>query len=133
LAGGEAVIHGAGVTAEGTPDEALSRRVNVEGAAALFEAARRAGVSRWIQISSMSAHPASTSVYGRTKLAADEFLRRSAPPPRWTILRPSLIYGPGDQGLVAKTLRILRKLPVLPMVGSGRELLRPRRRRAGPT
>jgi nucleoside-diphosphate-sugar epimerase len=60
-------------------------------------------------------------------LAADELLRRDYPdpPPSWTILRPSLIYGPGGQGLVAKTLALARRLPVLLIIGSGRELLRP--------
>jgi NADH dehydrogenase len=125
--GVQGVIHCAAVTsASGSPAE-LSWRVNVQGTRLLLEAARRAGVARWIQISSMSAHPASTSIYGKTKLAADALLRRDYPdpPPAWTILRPSLIYGPGGQGLVAKTLALARRLPVLPMVGSGQELLRP--------
>jgi NADH dehydrogenase len=113
------------VTSEGGTDPELSRQVNVEGTERLFRAASAAGVSRWIQISSMSAHPGSTSVYGRTKLAADDYLRRAVKGPAWTILRPSLIYGPGDRGLVAKTLGLLEKLPFLPMVGSGEELLRP--------
>lgn len=123
--GMEGVIHCAAVTAEGASDEALSQKVNVEGTRRLFEAARAAGVRRWVQISSMSAHPASTSAYGRTKLAADEFLRSAAPPPAWTILRPSLIFGPGGKGLVDKTVKLLEKLPVVPIVGSGREPIRP--------
>lgn len=125
VAGMEAVIHCAAVTSEGAPDEALSRRVNVEGTRKLFEAARAAGVRRWVQISSMSAHPGSTSVYGRTKLGADEVLRAAGPPPAWTILRPSLIYGPGGKGLVEKTLQLMRKLPAVPVVGSGEEPIRP--------
>jgi nucleoside-diphosphate-sugar epimerase len=125
VAGIEGVIHCAAVTSEGAADEALSQRVNVEGTRRLFEAARAAGVRRWVQISSMSAHPGSTSVYGRTKLAVDEFLRASSGTPQWTILRPSLIYGPGGKGLVDKTVRLLERLPVVPVVGSGRELLRP--------
>ncbi|MCE5230107.1 NAD-dependent epimerase/dehydratase family protein [bacterium] len=126
VAGGiEAVIHCAATTSQSAPDEALSRKVNVEGTRALYEAARAAGVKRWIQISSMSAHPGSTTVYGRTKLAADEYLRAQTGLPAWTILRPSLIYGPGSRGLVAKTVQLLQKLPVVPMIGPGRELIRP--------
>lgn len=124
-AGVEGVIHCAAVTSSGATDEARSRRVNVEGTRRLFEAARAAGAAHWIQISSMSAHPASTSVYGRTKLAFDEFLRSTAPPPAWTILRPSLIYGPGSKGLVAKTVALMEKLPLLPVVGPGRERMWP--------
>lgn len=123
----DAVIHCAAVTSSaGAVNAERSRRVNVEGTRLLLDAARQAGVRRWIQISSMSAHPASTSVYGTTKLAADELLRKGpATLPAWTILRPSLIYGPGRQGLVTKTLGLARKLPVLPMLGAGQELLRP--------
>ncbi|MEN6625277.1 MAG: NAD-dependent epimerase/dehydratase family protein [Candidatus Sumerlaeia bacterium] len=126
VAGGiDAVIHCAATTSQGAPDEALSRRTNVEGTRLLYQAAKAAGVGRWVQISSMSAHPGSTSVYGRTKLAADEVLRAESGPPVWTILRPSLIYGPGERGLVAKTVKLLEKLPVVPIVGSGNELMRP--------
>jgi nucleoside-diphosphate-sugar epimerase len=126
VAGVEAIIHCAAATSAGAPDIELSRRVNVEGTARLLRAASECNPDsppRWIQISSMSAHPGSTSVYGRTKLGADEAVRASALP--WTILRPSLIYGPGDRGLVSKTLAIMRRLPVVPVVGSGREMIRP--------
>jgi nucleoside-diphosphate-sugar epimerase len=118
-----AVIHCAATTSEGAPDLELSRRVNVEGTRRLLEAALEAGAKRWIQISSMSAHPGSTSVYGRTKLEADEIVRQSDAD--WTILRPSLIFGPGGKGLVSKTQDIMKKLPVMPVVGPGRELIRP--------
>lgn len=124
-AGIDGVINCAAVTATGATDEALSRAVNVQGTRRLFEAARAAGAARWVQISTMSAHAASTSAYGRTKLAFDDFLRQSVPPPAWTILRPSLIYGPGGKGLVDKTAGLMRKLPVVPVVGAGRELMRP--------
>ncbi len=118
-----AIIHCAATTSEGAPDLDLSRRVNVEGTRNLMRAAKEAGALRWIQISSMSAHPGSSSVYGRTKLEADEVVRKSHSD--WTILRPSLIFGPGNQGLVAKTQSIMKKLPVLPVVGPGKEKIRP--------
>jgi NADH dehydrogenase len=121
-----AIIHCAAVTSAGKTDSALSQKVNIEALKSLYSAAQAAGVNRWIQISSMSAHPGSTSVYGKTKLAGDLFLRAQNPAqPAWTILQPSLIYGPGERGLVAKTLKILKKLPVLPLLGSGRERIRP--------
>jgi len=80
--GMEGIIHCAAVTSAGATDEAISRQVNVEGTRILYHAAHGAGVSRWVQISSMSAHPGSTSVYGRTKLAADEVIRSATPPPQ---------------------------------------------------
>lgn len=123
FAGADAVIHCAAITPERPADPELSRRVNVLALESLLRAAERAGRPRWIQISSMSASPRAESVYGKTKFEADEAVRASALP--WTILRPSLIHGPGERGVAARTARALRRLPVLPIVGSGEELLRP--------
>ena len=100
-----------------------SRATNAGGTSNLIEEAIRSGNPRWIQISTMSAHPGSTSVYGRTKLEADEIVRAS--PLAWTILRPSIIYGPGNRGMIAKTVRTARKLPIMPVIGSGMERVRP--------
>lgn len=120
----DAVVHCAATTSEGAPDLELSRKVNVEGTRALLAAFAGADApARWIQISSMSAHPDIPSVYGRTKLEADEVVRQSQS--KWTILKPSLIYGPGGTGLVDKTLNFMRKLPIMPVVGPGTELIRP--------
>jgi len=121
--GMEAVIHCAAATSEGAPDINKSRKINVEGTRMLARAAEAAGAKRWIQISSMSAHPGSTSVYGTTKRQADDVIKSSKL--AWTILRPSLIFGPDDKGLVAKTQELMKKLPVMPVVGPGTEKIRP--------
>jgi nucleoside-diphosphate-sugar epimerase len=123
VAGVEAVIHAAATTSEAAPDEELSRRTNVDGTRNLLEAFRQGGGRRWVQISSLSANPANTSVYGRTKLAADEEVRRSGLD--WTILQPGTIYGPGARGLFAKILRLVNGLPVVPVLGPGTEPMRP--------
>jgi nucleoside-diphosphate-sugar epimerase len=123
LEGVESVIHAAATTSEAVPDELVSRRTNVEGTRNLIAACRKAGVTRWIQISSLSANPANTSIYGRTKLAADEEVRCSGL--RWTILQPGTIYGPGSRGLFAKIVRLTNSLPVVPVVGPGTRLMRP--------
>jgi nucleoside-diphosphate-sugar epimerase len=123
LDGIDAVIHAAATTSEAAPDEALSWRTNVEGTRNLLEACRDAGVKRWIQISSLSANRANTSVYGRSKFAADEEVRRSGL--RWTILQPGTIYGPGSRGLFAKMVRLTNALPAVPVIGSGTQLMRP--------
>jgi nucleoside-diphosphate-sugar epimerase len=123
VAGVDAVIHAAATTSEAAPDEELSRRTNVEGTRNLIDAFRRAGGTRWIQISSLSANPANNSVYGRTKLAADEVVRQSGM--RWTILQPGTIYGPGARGLFAKIVRLANGLPIVPVLGPGTEPMRP--------
>src|SRR2546422_2230 len=57
------------------------------------------------------------SRYHQTKWAAEEAVRACALP--WTIFRPSVIYGRGD-GFVSPLVRLVRRLPVVPLVGSGR-------------
>jgi NADH dehydrogenase len=124
VAGVRAVIHAAATTSETAPDEELSRRTNVEGTRHLLEACKKEGVKRFVQISSLSANPANTSVYGRTKFAADEEVRRSGLD--WTILQPGTIYGPGGRGLFAKMVRMTRGLPlIVPVLGNGKQTMRP--------
>ncbi len=119
----DVVVHAAAVVSMGKPDLDLSMRINVEGTRTFAAEASAAGVARWIQISSMSAHAANRSVYGGTKYLADEEVRRGAP--SWTILRPSIIYGPAPRGIFHKLTRLLAKLPAVPLVGSGAEDMRP--------
>jgi NADH dehydrogenase len=121
--GVDAVIHAAATTSETAPDEELSRRTNIEGTRNLLDACCKAGVTRWVQISSLSANLANTSVYGRTKFAADEVVRDSGL--RWTILQPGTIYGPGARGLFAKIVRLTGGLPVVPVLGPGTQPMRP--------
>jgi NADH dehydrogenase len=123
LEGVESVVHAAAVTSETAPDEATSWRTNVEGTRNLLAVCREAGVTRWIQISSLSANPANTSVYGRTKRAADEAVRRSGL--RWTIVQLSTIFGAGSRGLFAKMVRWTDVFPVVPVLGSGTQTMRP--------
>jgi len=119
----DTVIHAAAVVSNGRPNLERAWRVNVEGTASLQAVASGRGVRRWVQISSMSAHPASRSIYGATKLACDGVVR-SGPIP-WTILRPSLIYGSQERGIFHRMRSLIRSLPVVPLLGSGREPMRP--------
>jgi UDP-glucose 4-epimerase len=98
-------------------------RVNHRATAALADAARAAGVARFVFVSSIRAQtgpaadrvvteddqPRPTDAYGRSKLAAERAVERSAVP--FTILRPVLIYGPGVKG----NLRALVRLASLPV------------------
>ena len=60
------------------------------------------------------AHP--VTMYGRSKLASEEAVRRGALP--WVILRPPTIYGPRDRDNLIKVFRMAR-LGVAPVFGRG--------------
>ncbi len=88
----EAVIHVAGVV--NAPDPALFEVGNVAGTLAVVEATLKAGVPRFVHVSSLSAREPGLSVYGASKRRAEKIVRASALD--WTIVRPPAIYGPRD-------------------------------------
>lgn len=59
--------------------------------------------------------PAPINVYGRTKLAGEAAVRATRDL-RWTILRPGVVYGPGDRAL--RPLFQYARRGLLPVVGS---------------
>jgi NADH dehydrogenase len=61
--------------------------------------------------------------YGRTKRIADSLFAASGLDV--TILRPSLVYGPGSRGVFVKLAQLVRTLPVIPVIGPGTWHLRP--------
>jgi UDP-glucose 4-epimerase len=116
--GCDAIIHLAGIAhaGRGIPELAYDR-VNCVATARLAEAAARAGVARFVFVSSIRAQcgaaadhalnendpPRPTNPYGRSKLAAEDAIRASGVP--FTVLRPVLVYGPGVKGNFALLLR----------------------------
>ncbi|MEI7632821.1 MAG: Gfo/Idh/MocA family oxidoreductase [bacterium] len=117
-----AVIHcAAATTGQGSAE---SKAINVEGTRHLVEqAVARGGVSRFVFISSQSAHEGAISSYGRTKFAAEEIVRQSGLP--YAILRPGLVFGSGQQGLFHRMRKSVRSLPVLPLINGGRTPVQP--------
>lgn len=90
---------------------------NVEGTQGLFRAARNAGVSRQIFLSSYSARPDAATSYGRIKYNLEcFFLERGA-----AVVRPGVVLG--DGGLFGKSLRRLLKTRIVPLVHGGCDLL----------
>ena len=114
LAGSDAVVHLA--VATGTTSEREAYEVNVVGTEHLLEAAKRAGVKRFVFASTISATRERMGPYGRTKKIAEERVVASGLP--YCIVRPSLVYG-GREGLVANLTAYLRGLPVIPVMGDG--------------
>lgn len=116
----EAVIHIVGIIIEkGTPG---FEAVHVEGTRRMVEAAKRAGVKRFIHMSALGAREGAASRYHQTKFAAEQIVRESGLD--WTIFRPSIIYGQRDEFLNTFA-GIARIAPLLPVIGSGRGKLQP--------
>ncbi len=120
LTGIGAVIHLVGIIAEAGAN--TFERVHTGGTQNLVTAARQAGVARFVNMSALGTRAGATSRYHRSKWAAEELVRRSGL--AFTIFRPSLIYGPGDQ-FVNLYARIIRLSPVVPLLGNPRARFQP--------
>ncbi|MBZ0252548.1 MAG: NAD(P)H-binding protein, partial [Candidatus Methylomirabilis sp.] len=115
LDGVSAVIHLAG--AADVADAAVNEAVNVGGARNLAEACKRAGVRRVLHFSSHCAGRKLRDAYGETKRRGEEVLLASGLDV--TVFRPTMIVGPGSKEW-ATFVRVIRRLPVVPIVGTGK-------------
>lgn len=116
----DAVIHLVGIIREfGRARFDLLHRVATEN---IVRETELAGVRRYVHMSACGVGRLSTSVYMKTKMAAEKAVRASRL--NWTIFRPSIIYGRGD-GFVTPFLRQFRRFPVFPLISGGRTLFQP--------
>lgn len=109
LCGADAALNLVGILNES--GGAGFRKVHVDLTATLVAACREAGVRRLHQMSSLRAGEGQ-SMYLVTRGEAERVVRASGL--RWTVYRPSVIFGHGD-GLVTRFLALLRRLPLLPL------------------
>ncbi len=119
-AGCDRVIHLVGIIQEGRGFTFQS--VHVEGTRNVVEAAKKHGVKQFVYQSALGTRENAGSEYHRTKWEAEKLVKASGLP--YTILRPSLIYGPGDQFTI-RLAEAIRLSPVLPVIGSGRSKVQP--------
>lgn len=123
VAGADAVVHLVGIIRERPRRGVTFDEVVVHGTRRIVTAARSAGIRRFIFMSALGANPEDPLPYPRTKGLAERIVREGgfADP---VILRPSVIYGPGD-GFVGLLARMLRRFPVFPVFGDGSYPLQP--------
>src|SRR3954471_5548124 len=106
--GVDVIVHAAGMVKARRPSD--YQKINAEGTRMLAAAAARAGVRRFILISSLAARgpdaPATNgrdrpvSAYGRSKREAEANLRAFGEQMETVALRPAGVYGPRDTELL---------------------------------
>jgi nucleoside-diphosphate-sugar epimerase len=127
--GADIIVHLGGLTR--ARSEAEFAATNGEGVTRLMRAvrARAPGLRRFIYVSSLSAggpsdgavpvredeKPRPVSAYGRSKLLGERRLREEAGPVPWTILRPPIVYGPGERDLF--TMFKAARRGIVPLLG----------------
>ena len=118
--GCDVVLHVAGIVAE-SPPEVTFQSVNVDGTRNMLREAERAGVGRFIYVSSLGADTGKSD-YHRSKLAGESLVKEFRG--GWIILRPGNVYGPGDE-VVSLLLKMVRTLPAIPVIDGGDDPFEP--------
>lgn len=100
-------------------------KIHVDLPRHLAQICRQADVKRLIHVSALGANAQGASFYQRSKAAGEEALIQTLQDSdvKWTVFRPSLIFGPGDYFL-SSLARMARYAPVL-MLPSPQTLMQP--------
>ncbi|HEX2865132.1 MAG TPA: complex I NDUFA9 subunit family protein [Deinococcales bacterium] len=114
FAGAQAVVHLVGIIREAGGQ--TFQKAHVDGTRHALEAAKAAGARRFLHMSALGAREDSRSGYSRSKAQAEALVRASGL--EWTIFRPSLVFGPGDD-FFGNVLAGLTRGPVAPIIGDG--------------
>ncbi len=117
--GVDAVVHLVGIIQERPGTGATFENVHVDGVKNLIAAMKSASVSRLVHVSALGTRENAPSRYHRSKWQAEKLVIESGL--QYTILRPSVIFGPGD-GFTAKLISLVCGPPVIPVAGGKTKL-----------
>jgi len=110
--GVDAVVHTVAIPTE---RHGSFERVNAEGTRAVVREAERAGVRKIVHLSAIGASPDSPYPFLRSKGQGQAAVASSAVP--HVVLRPSVLFGPGDDFF--PRLRFSLRFPIVPLPGGG--------------
>ncbi len=138
LQGFDVVVNAAGSARPGAGDREVLLAANVVQPAVAADAAREAGVRRFVHVSSAAvqgrldpldetSRHAPLSPYGRSKAAGERWLfdaaeRSGAAPPEIVVYRPTSVHGPGRPA-TRMLARLATQLPAFPLGGAGHQRL----------
>jgi len=119
--GCEAVIHLVGIIREFPSRGITFRRLHVEGARNVADAAEEAGIKRFVHMSALGARENAPTEYWSTKHEAEKHLKSKNL--ELTVFRPSAIIGPG--GEFSALLKRMAGAPLTPVIGTGKSKMQP--------
>jgi NADH dehydrogenase len=122
VAGADAVLHLAAIPRDWDGGASL-RLINTEGTRFVLRAARDAGVRRFVHLGAMGVEDDPALHYASSKAKAIELVKASGLD--WTILSPSVMFGPRD-GFFNILADLVRLSPgATPITGSGQARFQP--------
>jgi uncharacterized protein YbjT (DUF2867 family) len=116
----ETTVHLAAIIRE--TRQATFEGVNFLGTRNLTFAAKKAGVRRFVYMSNLGTSPDPRFPLLYSKWRGEEQVRNSGI--GFTIFRPSVMFGRGD-GFVTVLANVIKRLPIAPVIGSGRTRFQP--------
>lgn len=117
--GAEVVVNAIGILFE--KGKSTFKKAHTDIPSMIAQACDDLNVERFVHVSALGVDQAK-SRYAKSKLAGEESVLEAFP--KVTILRPSVIFGPGDD-FFNMFGQMARFLPVLPLVGGGKSLFQP--------
>jgi len=96
--------------------------VDLKGTRNQVDAAKAAGVRRFVYVSGVGAAKDAARHWFRYKWEAEHYLQNSGL--EWVIVRPTWVYGSGDVSL-NRFLGFAKRLPFIPMFGDGKQSMQP--------
>jgi uncharacterized protein YbjT (DUF2867 family) len=111
--GSDVVMHIAGVV--NVPTRAAFEAGNATATSHVIDAARGAGVTRFVHVSSLAAREPALSDYGWSKERAEIIVKASGLD--WTVVRPPAVFGPGDTEMLDLFRMARRGIALLPPRG----------------
>lgn len=114
-----AVIHLVGIWRAGM---STYRKLHIKGTSNVVEAAGKAGVKRFIYTSAMGVTLGFDTGFYKTKGESEKIVKESEM--NYTIFRPAVIIGPGDEFTTA-LVDMIKNSPMVPVLGDGQFRLQP--------
>ncbi len=96
--------------------------IDYKGTVNQVEAAKAAGVKRFLYVSGAGAAPGAEKHWFRFKWMAEQHLQKSGL--EWTVVRPTWVFGAGDKSL-NRLIGFSNFLPFVPMFGAGKQGMQP--------
>jgi NADH dehydrogenase len=115
------VIHMAAIIL--TDNDSDYDRINITGTNNILKEAKKSNASHFIHISSASVLYPKTTPYSLSKRVCERLVRESGV--KYTIVRPTLVYGKKGGQEFDIFLANLKKFPIIPFIGRGESLKRP--------
>lgn len=112
--GAQAVVYLPGIVQ--ARDRRTFQALHVDAPRRCAALCRERGIARFVFVSALGVRRDAPARADRTKAEGEAAVRDALP--EATIVRPSLVFGPGDH-FISATARMLRALPVFPLIAGG--------------